>query len=210
MPVPQCPAQSWISAEWMSIAVECPGPWRCTGRRASAGGRGHVALTVWAVSQDERVRRAREKQGLLMGENQPLKFPAFCRWWGNRRWRKEESLSHQDQPEIRGTFPPLRMKEPCVTHAAGSSNTRHIGVLGCDILGGSPQKKEGWRGKSPNWQWSGEDSPGEPWLRPFLSVATWSSFWSSLSGKGFTGRGRDFVQGWNAIVYSGNICLSDG
>lgn len=37
-----------------------------------------MLLTLWVVSQDETGRRAGDKQRLLMGENQPLKFPASC------------------------------------------------------------------------------------------------------------------------------------
>lgn len=100
------------------------------------------------------------------------------------------------------------MKEPCVTHVACSSNTCQVGFLGSDILGGSPEKKEGWRRKSPNKHWSCRDSCCESWLCHLLPGATEWSFWSSLRGKVFHGKGRDFVQGLNVMIYSGNTCLT--
>lgn len=58
-----------IFAEGMNMTVECPGMWPCTrNKRALGGSRANGVVTMWAPRQDERVRRARDKQRLLWGK----------------------------------------------------------------------------------------------------------------------------------------------
>ena len=176
----------------MSITVECPGMWYCLGTRGPQREVEEMWFSPCGLSARMRAGEEPEINRDCWWGKSAFEVSCFLQWWSNRRWRKE-SLSHQSQPEIRRNVPPLRMKEPCVAHVACSSNTCQVCFLGSDILGGSPQKKEGWRRKSPNRHWSCKDSWCESWFCPLLPVATWSSVWSPLGGKIFPAKGRDIL-----------------